>query len=179
MSPADSALPLPMPALQERSNWPLPEYHAQAIFHAPLAFAFRWCTDFRPNDGRLEGEEYERRVLERSRRKVVYEDLEETKSGWSWARYVVWLQPPARWHAESFGNHRNLVADYRLTELPGGRTRFDLWYRRRPSVLPFQRVPKKDSEAETNRAWRRFGQHLDQDFRASSGSRNSRSRGPA
>ena len=106
-------------------RWPGPRYEFSLEFNAPLEFVYRWCTDYAPEDGRLEGEEYQRRVVRCSRREVVYEDLSETKAGWRWARHVVRLSPPDRWHSDSVGSHRAVSLDYELSSLSGNRTRID------------------------------------------------------
>ena len=85
------------------------KYQIRVEFRAPLDFAFAWCTDFSPEDSRLEGERYQRKVIERTLRRVVFEDLEETGTGWVWSRDVVDLRPPDRWHPSlqtRRGSHR-------------------------------------------------------------------------
>ena len=159
-----------------RRSWPGPEYVTRVTFDAPLAHSFRWCTDYSAIDPQLEKEEYARRVLERGPRRVVYEDLASTKAGWSWARYVVTLQPPDRWHMESIGTARCAVGDYLLTPLSGDRTRFELRYRRKPGLLPFRRVPKKERDPQDLVTWLHFKRALEKDYRASLGRRR-RSRG--
>src|SRR5437867_6508175 len=59
-----------------------PEYRITATFRVPLDFAFAWCTDYTPGDAKLEGDSYRRKIIERSSRRVIFEDLEETKAGW-------------------------------------------------------------------------------------------------
>ncbi len=93
-----------------------------ATFRVPLDFAFAWCTDYTPDDAGLEGEAYQRKIIERSVRRVVFEDLEEMSDGWFWGRDVVTLRPPNRWHMDGVGNRRDVAADYVLTSLPDGRT---------------------------------------------------------
>src|SRR3989442_11769283 len=107
-----------------------PEYRIQVSFRVPLAFAFAWCTDYTPEDAKLEGDSYERKIVERTPRRVVLEDLYDTKAGWVWSREVVTLQPPNRWHMDGVGNQRDATGDYLLTPLPGGRTRLELRWRR-------------------------------------------------
>ncbi len=131
-------------------------YQISIELPAPLDFAFAWCTDFSPEDSRLEGEAYARKVIERTPRRIVFEDLEETTTGWVWTRDVVTLLPPNRWHMEGAGNRRDVVADYRLSPLPGGRTRLDLRWRRRPLVHEAKPLTKGQREASTMRAWKRF-----------------------
>ncbi len=137
-------------------------------FDVPLDFAFAWCTDYTPQDGALEGESYERRVVERTPRRVVFEDLEEGESGWIWARNTVTLRPPNRWHAEGMGSHRDMTADYVLTELPDGRTSFELKWWRKPTSIG-KRIPRAQREKETTEAWRRFAKAMEKDYRESRG----------
>jgi hypothetical protein len=132
-----------------------------------MAFVHRWCTDYSPNDPKIEGEKYVRRVLKRTKRRVVYEDLWESKEGWFWARYVVDLKPPTSWHMESLGNSSHLIGDYTLTRGSNGTTDFHLRYRRKPSVLPFHKVAARRRGVEDTRAWRRFARALEADYRKS------------
>jgi hypothetical protein len=146
---------------------PGPEYHVKVEFRAPLPYVFSWCTDFDPHDARREKEEYARKILERTSRRVVYEDLADSDQGWSWARHVVTLHPPNWWHSDSVGTHRTSSLDYVLTRLPGERTRLDLRWRRRRTPLSTQTVSKREIERSTTAAWRNFARELEKDHRAS------------
>ncbi|HTT25438.1 MAG TPA: hypothetical protein VMH90_00550, partial [Thermoplasmata archaeon] len=72
-----------MDGTTERRSLPGPEYVTRVTFHAPIRFCFRWCTDYRASDPQLEGGGYARRILERHRDRVVYEDLAKLPNGWS------------------------------------------------------------------------------------------------
>ena len=157
-----------------RRKLPGPEYVTRVVFDAPLEFAFRWCTDYGPGDPGLEGGGYYRQVIERSRNRVIYEDLQPNRRGWEWARYEVTLLPPAGWDMDSIGTQRHAVGDYRLTRRPDGRTAFELRYRREPSLRPFRRVPKSERDPEDHATWRGFGRALERDYRASRRSRRGR-----
>jgi len=147
------------------SRLPGPDYTVSVVFRAPLAFAYRWCTDFTPDDARLEGETYTRRILHQDRRRVVFEDLESSPAGWHWSRCEVALSPPDRWRMTSVGNYRSIRADYRLTDEGNGRTRFTLTFRRRPGPLPGPRLTRAARERAVTRAWRRFARALERDYR--------------
>ena len=142
------------------------EARVKVAFRVPIEFAFGWCTDYTPQDAALEGESYQRKIVERSPRRVVFEDLEEGASGWIWARDEVTLRPPRRWHMEGTGSHRDVVADYELTELPDGRTQLELVWWRQPHG-PGKKVPRAQREKETTRAWKRFAKAMEQDYRKS------------
>lgn len=146
-------------------RWPAPEYRSRTEFRAPVPFVFRWCTDYRPGDDRLAGETYERRVISRTARRVVYEDLWWGHDGWRWRRNEVSLHPPNRWHARSIGNIRDADLDYRLTALPGERTRLDLRMRRRPGVRQPRQPAKRELEAELRRLWENYRRALESDYR--------------
>ncbi len=137
-----------------------------AVFRVPLDFAFRWCTDYTPEDAALEGETYQRRVVERTPHRVVFEDLEEGESGWVWSRDVVTLRPPNRWHAEAVGSHRDMTADYVLSKLPEGRTQFELRWWRKPTALG-KKIPRAQREKETTEAWKKFAKAMEKEYRES------------
>src|SRR3989442_974588 len=95
-----------------------PEYRIRVSFGVPLDFAFAWCTDYAPEDASLEGESYQRKIIERTPHRVIFEDLEESDDGWNWSRDIVTLRPPNRWHMDGIGNRRDVTADYVLSPLP-------------------------------------------------------------
>ncbi len=143
-----------------------PEYQIRVAFRVPLDFAFTWCTDFSPQDASLEGESYQRKIVERTPRRVVFEDLEETKGGWVWSRDTVTLRPPNRWHMDGTGNRRDVTANYVLSRLPGGRTQLELRWRRQPKGPEAKKLTKAQREADTLRAWKRFAVAMERDYRS-------------
>lgn len=146
-------------------KWPGPEYHVTAEFRAPLPYVFSWCTDFDSHDDRREKDHYSRKIVERTSRRVVFEDLVDSDAGWHWARHVVTLHPPNRWHSDSVGSHRTLSIDYVLTRLPGNRTRLDLRWKRRRTPLATEKIPQRVIERATTQGWRNFAHALETDYR--------------
>lgn len=147
------------------TKWPGPTYVVRATFRAPLAFVYRWCTDFTPHDARLERDEYERKIIRRTPREVVYEDLWESKDGWVWSRHEVRLRPPNRWHSDTVGSHRAMSLDYALSKLAGNRTRLTLTARRRPYGIGGKNPARSQWEAPITKSWRNFGRALEKDYR--------------
>ncbi|HKV90857.1 MAG TPA: hypothetical protein VJQ43_06675 [Thermoplasmata archaeon] len=139
-------------------------YQVRVEFDAPLEFVYRWCTDYSSQDPKLEKDEYTRRLIRRSRREVVYEDLSEAKGGWMWSRMTVTLRPPDRWHAEAFGSHRTWRLDYTLRPLGAGRTELTLRGRRRPTELGGRNPPKARLERELAASWANFARALRRDY---------------
>jgi hypothetical protein len=150
-------------------------YRYRTTFDAPLPFVFRWCTDYSPTDPKLEHEAFERRIIERTSKRIVYEDLEQLPKGWSWRRHLVTLRPPNRWSSESVGNYRDFHLEYELRALPGGRTEMRFRGRRVPAVLggPNPSVRAFGESMETS--WRYFRKDLEREYRRSLSHRASRS----
>ena len=140
-------------------------YQTRTILRAPLAFVFRWCTDYTSQDARYESETYQRRILRRSARKVVYEDLENTPQGWAWTRHTVRLLPPDHWHSDSVGSHRTISLDYRLSPLPKDRTLLVLKARRRPYGVGTKNPPRSTWERSVGRSWAKFARSLEREYR--------------
>ena len=138
----------------------------RATFRAPLAYVYRWCTDYAPDDGRRAEENYVRRILERSDRRVVLEDLEDTEHGWVWKRSTVTLDPPRHWHAESDGNYRYFSLDYRLRALPGGVTELTLRGKRTATALGGENPTRARLEAGLRTLWTHLGRSLEREYRA-------------
>src|SRR5213593_3347462 len=122
-------------ATKRGGGWSGPTYRIRVSFRVPLAFAFKWCTDFSSDDGNLEGESYRRKIVQKTSRRVVFEDLEETKDGWMWSRDV--------------------TADYVLTTLADGQTQLDLQWRRRPRNPAAAKLTKLQRETSALQSWRR------------------------
>ncbi len=143
-------------------------YEFGGVFDAPLPFVYRWCLDYRPDDAKLSGEKFERKILDRSARTVVYEDLEEGEGGWRWSRIVVTKRPPNRWHADIRGSHRNWSLDYELDALPDGRTRLRARGVRTRTAIGEPNPSRRTLERELREMWEHYGRALEKDYRTAS-----------
>jgi hypothetical protein len=139
-------------------------YEVRATFRAPLPFVYRWCTEYTSGDGRYSGEGYQRRILSRSNREVVFEDLYDTRNGWIWIHRTVQLLPPDRWHADSVGSDRRLSVDYRLSSLPGERTQLTIRARRSTYAIGTTNPPRPDWERAVAQNWQRFACVLEREY---------------
>ncbi len=146
---------------------PSRRYQVRLTFRAPLPYVFRWCTNYTTDDGQYSGEGYRRRILSRSDRKVVFEDLFDAKQGWIWIHRTVRLLPPDRWHADSVGSDRILSVDYQLSSLPGDRTRLTIDARRRPYGIGTANPPKTEWQRNVAGSWKRFRRLLEREYRRS------------
>jgi hypothetical protein len=147
--------------------FPISVYEIHMTFRAPLPFVYAWCTDYTPEDRKLEGDPGLRQIIRKGRRTVVYEDLNETPHGWMWSRQTVTLRPPNRWTGVAQGNYRTWDLDYSLRDLHDGRTEFTMRGRRRSTALGVRNPPKRVLEAELRGMWRNLRRALEKDYRAS------------
>src|SRR5437016_14589761 len=90
-------------------------YRIRVSFGVPIDFAFAWCTDYTPEDASLEGESYQRKIIERTPDRVIFEDLEESNDGWNWSQDVLTLSPPNRSHMDGIGVPRDVSCNYVLS----------------------------------------------------------------
>lgn len=159
-----------------RQRPPVALYLVRATFRAPLEFVYGWCTDYTANDSSLSKEGYIRRILRRSPRTVVLEDLYDTREGWTWLRRVIRLTPPDRWYADSIGSDRAISVGYRLSTLPGGRTQLTIRARRRPYGVGTKNPAKSTWERSITANWTRFGRALERDYERTRSRRNRKRR---
>jgi hypothetical protein len=144
---------------------------AKVVFRAPLQFVFSWCTNYQPSDSKLEKEDYVRKIIERTPRRVVFEDLQEMRDGWSWQRAIVSLHPPNRWHMDNFGNRRDVKADYVLSSLAEDQTQLHLRWQVWPKTRAAAKLTKAQRERSVVSMWRRFTSAMERDYRQSRGTR--------
>ena len=147
----------------------------KVTFRAPLRFVYSWCTDFHPSDSKLEKEDYVRKIVERTSRKIIFEDLQEMQDGWSWQRATVSLYPPNRWHMDNIGNHRDVKADYVLTGAPEDRTRLHLRWKVWPKTAAASKLTRTERERSVASAWKKFAAALETDYKRSRAHQNKRS----
>lgn len=147
-------------------------FRVSVELRVPLSFAYAWCTEYTPEDGRYSGEDrtihLQRRIIERDPQHVVFENLYDEGRGWGWEHHRVTLLPPNRWHCEGNGNYQQSILDYTLTKLSGDRTRFDMRWRSRPIGLAQGARPLKPAvEAYVTKLWTRRARALERDYSSS------------
>ena len=147
-------------------------YQVNVVLDAPLAFAFRWCTDYTPEDAKFAGEDRTihlvRKIIERRKHRVVFENVYDQGRGWGWERHTVTLHPPDRWHSEGRGNYHESILDYKLSPLSEDRTRFEMHWRSRPVGLSVGPRPSaKIIERSVENLWRKRARALATEFRRS------------
>ncbi len=146
------------------ASWSKAVFEVRAGFAAPLNFVYSWLTDFSPDDPAITGDAYQRKIIERSARRVIFEDLSETPEGWGWLRNTVDLFPPSRWRMLAVGTSLDAKATYRLVSRGPKSTELIMRWRLRPGVLRGKVPPKPAIEEAMRGVWATYGKSLESDY---------------
>lgn len=135
------------------------------VIDAPLSYAYRWCTDYRTDDGKYSNSRPKFRVLRLSKDRLVRVRTARSKArSLGVAVEVVRLRPPDAWHVDQIDERDFDSVDYRLTRLGPKRTRITLVLVERWMVPNF---PKKvDWVRDAIAFWERLIASLEDDYRA-------------
>jgi len=133
------------------------------VINAPLTFVYKWCTDFREDDNKITGSTNRRRILQRTRKRVVYVTTYFSRPGVArMGVNMVTLHSPTSWHLEFIGEEDNEVGDYKLTRLGARKTRLDMRFLERYKV---RRAPTQTEDLKhTEQLWDKFVAALERDY---------------
>jgi hypothetical protein len=140
-------------------------YHISKTFNAPLQFVFAWCTDFREDDPKMNGENRLRHIIERTKERVIWSVSYKEKGEDHQGVRVVWLSPPNSWHMDTCGDMRRR-GDYILKPLGKNKTRLDIAFVETWDKKTDVEPPEK-WERDIGGMWDAFGRFLEKDFRES------------
>ncbi|HYB03604.1 MAG TPA: hypothetical protein VED17_04020 [Nitrososphaerales archaeon] len=131
--------------------------------NAPLRYVFNWCTDFREDDPALTNSKGIRKILEKTKKRVVYAQLDPQEDGTQkiGVDYVT-LKPPNSWHLEYFGEDDNEIGDYKLTSLGKKKTKLIMVFK---ESWKLEKIPTIEEQVEsTSRSWDQFVAALERDY---------------
>lgn len=134
------------------------------IMNVPLKYAYAWCTDFRDDDSKITGSVRIRRVISRTKDRVIYGSSYPGRDGKATGSiYIVSLKPPDSWHMDRFGEDMER-GDYKLTSLGRKLTRLDITFN-----LKFKRgsrrgVNKEDLSKRSLERWNKYAAALESDY---------------
>jgi hypothetical protein len=139
------------------------------MINAPLSYAFKWCTDFREDDTQLIGSKSQRKILEKSKKRVIYATLYNNEKGeQKVAIDIVALKPPRSWDLEYFGEEDDETGTYRLTSLGKSKTRLDMVFKEKWKI---SNPPSKDWQVQhTSGVWDKYVAALERDYNSGKGS---------
>ncbi|MGA2972667.1 MAG: hypothetical protein ABSE39_08615 [Candidatus Bathyarchaeia archaeon] len=138
-------------------------YHVSKVLHAPLSFAFKWCTDYREDDPRIIGSKNRRSILEKTKGRVIYTNRYKSGGKTMNAVNIVTLKPPRAWYLDSRGDEDDEIGEYRLTGLGPRRTRLDMTF------VEYWKIRNYPGRAEylsdIHRIWDKYATALEKDYR--------------
>jgi len=108
--------------------------HVAKIIRAPLRFVYDWCTDYRETDPRITGSKSKRKILMKTKHRVVYVATYRSRGKTRSAVDVVTLYPPKAWHLDFIGDEDDETGDYVLSSLGPKKTRLDMTFTERYKV---------------------------------------------
>jgi hypothetical protein len=128
-----------------------------------LRFVYNWCTDFREDDNKITGSKNKRRILEKTRKRIVYVTTYFPKPSKAMMGVnLVTLHPPNSWHLDFIGQEDDEQGDYRLTRLGARRTRLDMRFSEKYRVR--QATTQAEDKKHTEEMWDKYVAALEKDY---------------
>lgn len=135
------------------------------IVHAPIRFVYDWCTGYRESDPQITGSKLKRKILMKTRHRVVWVSSYRSRGKIRNAVDVVTLYPPKAWHVDFIGDEDDTTGDYVLTSFGARKTRLDMTFKARYKI---RNVPSKAQDVkELHGVWDRYVAALEKDYRRS------------
>jgi hypothetical protein len=134
--------------------------------NAPQKFVYQWCTDFTEEDPKLTGSSSKRKILEKSRRKVVYVTTYKGSDGGSKTSVcIVALKPNNAWHLDAYGEEDFEIGDYKLKRLGKNKTRLDMVFKE--TWKDIAEIPSIEEQISgTNRVWDLYVAALEKEYQS-------------
>jgi len=142
--------------------------------NAPLRYVYEWCTDYRPDDGRLQRKDRIRprfRVIQVSPHRVIRIRLHPNGStDPDIAVDVVRLDPPSDWHTDQIDEADRMAIDYHLVKLGPRKTRLELLVTERWVTRDFP--TRSELRRRVSATWDRLSSAIEKSYRSGAPARN-------
>jgi len=137
-------------------------FHVAKIFRAPFRFVYDWCTDYRETDPLITGSKSKRKILLRTKHRVVYTVGYRHEGEERSAVDVITLYPPKGWHLDFVGDEDDEEGDYILSSLGPRRTRLDMTFTEHYKI---RGAPSKmEDTKQTHEVWDKYVAALEKDY---------------
>jgi len=138
-------------------------FHVLKVIRAPLRFVFDWCTDYRDTDTQITGSKAKRKILMKSKHRVIYVTSYRNRGKQRNAVDIVTLFPPKGWHLDFVGDEDDESGDYVLASLGSRKTRLDMTFQEHYKI---RNAPSKAAdEKHTHEVWDKYVAALEKDYR--------------
>lgn len=132
------------------------------VIRAPLRFVYGWCTDYRETDPRITGSKSTRKILMKTKHRVVYTVSYRSGGKTRSAVDVVTLYPPKAWHLDFVGDEDDETGDYALSSLGRNKTKLSMTFTERYKV---GKSPSKTQDIKSvHEIWNKYMVALERDY---------------
>jgi hypothetical protein len=123
--------------------------------NASLRYVFDWCTDYRDDDPHIIGSKRQRKILGKTKKRVVYVEIYDGDDGKRKIGVdIVTLTPPNSWHLDYYGDDFDEAGEYKLKSLGRGKTRLDMLFKEKWRIADF---PSPDEQNEqSSKIWDKY-----------------------
>jgi len=132
--------------------------------NAPYHYVYDWCTDFREDDGKITGSKSQRKILEKTKKRVIYVQIYKGGDGkQKVAANIVTLRPPNSWHLDFFGEEDDETGEYVVKDLGKDKTRLDMVFKENWKNIV--KIPSIEEQTkQTNKVWDKYVKALEKDY---------------
>jgi len=136
--------------------------HVSKTISAPRDYVFGWCTDYRDTDPKITGSKTKRKILLRTKHRVVYVETYHSHGQARNAIDVVTLYPPKSWHLDFISDEDDETGNYVLTSLGTHKTRLDMTFREHYKVA--NPPSKTQYQKAVSQTWDKYVERLEKDY---------------
>ena len=137
-------------------------YRVTKVINAPIAFVYKWCTDYREDDSKIVGSRTRRIILQKNRRRVVFTTTQRHLGKMISTVRIVTLHPQNAWHLEKLGDEVDEIGNYHLTRLGPRKTRLNMVFNAKYKVA--NASTSEEDAKEASRVWEKFKAALEEDY---------------
>jgi hypothetical protein len=137
-------------------------YHVTKTINAPLRFVYDWCTDYREDDNQITGSKTQFKILQKTKRRVIYLRTNERHGKNMIGVKMVTLRPPKAWYLDQVGEDEDVIGTYKLKQLGPERTRLDMAF---TEMYKISDAPTKEEDRnDTDEMWSKYVAGMQNDY---------------
>ena len=137
-------------------------FRVSRIVNAPIRFVYAWCTDYRASDPKITGSKSKRKILMKTKDRVVYAATYRSHGTLMGGVNVVTLHPPNAWHLDFIGDEDDETGDYILTSRGRNKTRLDMVFTERYKI---RNSPSRVQDVKSvHEVWDKYVAALERDY---------------
>ena len=137
-------------------------YHVSKVCNAPLKFVYDWLTDYREDDNLITGSKKQFKILQKTKRRVIYLSTYEREGKTMSAVKMVTLRPPKAWHLDQVGEEEDVIGSYKLTRVGPRKTKLDMTFTEKYKIS--DAPTKEEDRNHTDQMWDKFVAALEKDY---------------